>query len=75
LKIYSRALVYSMGTIKNKILIGLDWKNGPKEIPVYDTFAEGSILIDHYSGQKAAVKDGKVNIDSDYGIVLLAPQY
>jgi alpha-amylase len=72
--LFSRTLSDAKGRIKNKVLVGLDWKNGPKEIPVYDTFAEGTVLIDQYSGQKAAVKDGKVNIDSDYGIVLLAPQ-
>ncbi len=66
--VFSRTL---NGASPNKVLVGLDLGTGQKEIPVGNTFANGTVLKDYYSGQKAEVKDGKVIVDSDYGIVLL----
>ena len=35
-------------------------------------FAEGTTVIDHYSGTEAKVTDGKVTLSTDENIVLLA---
>ncbi|MEM7103692.1 MAG: alpha-amylase family glycosyl hydrolase [Bacteroidota bacterium] len=56
---------------KNKVLVGLDMESGVKSIPCFDVFPDGTKLRDYYSGQEVAVEGGKVEIDSEFGIVLL----
>jgi alpha-amylase len=56
----------------NKVVVGLDLNKGAKVIVVGDTFQEGIILTDYYSGNTAKIKDGKVKLNTPYNIVLLA---
>ncbi len=55
----------------DRVAIGLDLPIGPKTIPIGDTFADGSELMDHYSGQTAKVRDGQLIIDTPHDILLL----
>jgi len=62
---------YSGRGIKDGVVIGLDLDPGKKELPVGSVFPESTTLRDAYSGAEAVVKEGKVILDSPYGIVLL----
>ncbi|MFN4075491.1 MAG: alpha-amylase family glycosyl hydrolase [Cloacibacterium sp.] len=54
----------------DKVLVGLDLNPGVKEISVTGIFENGTRLRDAYSGKTAKVSNGKVSIDSEFGIVL-----
>ena len=54
----------------DKVLVGLDLNPGVKEISVAGIFENGTRLRDAYSGKTAKVTNGKVSIDSEFGIVL-----
>ena len=54
------------------VLVSLDLKAGKKSVPVFDMFADGTLLKDFYSGQQVVVEGGKVTIDSEFELVLLA---
>jgi alpha-amylase len=56
---------------KDLVVIGLDLDNGLKSIDVSRIYEEGDIIYDAYSGIISKVKEGKVNIDSEFDIVLL----
>lgn len=62
---------YKSDKYSDKVVVGLDLAKGIKQIAVKDVFADGTKLKDYYSGQNVDVNDGKVNIDSPFGIVLL----
>ncbi len=62
---------YEEGGYSDKVVVGLDLEKGVKTIPTGSVFADGTSVRDAYSGKKATVKDGKVTIDSAFGIVLL----
>ncbi|MFD1314834.1 alpha-amylase family glycosyl hydrolase [Namhaeicola litoreus] len=62
---------YTSGNYVDEVLIGLDLNEGEKEIQVAGIFNEGETLIDAYSNSTAEVKDGKITINSPFGIVLL----
>ena len=55
----------------DSVIIGIDVPKGEKTIDVSQTFKNGEMLHDTYSGISAEVKDGKVLITSDFDIVLL----
>ncbi|MDO5656191.1 MAG: alpha-amylase family glycosyl hydrolase [Flavobacteriaceae bacterium] len=55
----------------DKIVIGLDLETGEKEVIVNDIFADGTRLRDAYSGVKTQVKNGKIQLDTDFSVVLL----
>ena len=65
---------FSKDKINDKVVVGLDLKEGLKIISVGKVFKEKESLIDAYSGKKVTVKNGKVTIDSDFGIILLEKQ-
>ena len=67
--IFSRT--YSKDNFTDKVIIGLDLSQGKKEIPVNAIFENGTKLRDGFSNQNTEVIDGKVIIDSEFGIVLL----
>lgn len=67
--IFSRT--YSKDNFTDKVIIGLDLSQGKKEIPVNAIFEKGTKLRDAFSNQNTEVIDGKVIIDSEFGIVLL----
>jgi len=63
--------LYSKGDFTDEVVIGLDVAVGPKTIDVSTIFKDGQQLKDAYSNQTIEVKEGKVNLDSPYTIVLL----
>jgi alpha-amylase len=63
--------VYEKGEIRDRVLIGLDLSEGRKEVSVFELFAEGEMLRDHYSGQRVRVNQGRIVLDSPHPIVLL----
>lgn len=67
--VFSR--VYNKDNYTDKVLVGLDLPIGKKEISVGTIFENGTSLKDAYSGKSVTVSNGKVNIDSPYGIILL----
>jgi alpha-amylase len=55
----------------DNVVVGLDLTIGKKEVSVGTIFKNGTKIKDTYSGKTAVVKEGKVAIDSEFGIVLL----
>jgi alpha-amylase len=70
--VFSRT--YDKNGYKDQIVVALDAPVGNKSIAVGNVFANGTTLTDAYSGQKATVKDGKVEVSTPYSIVLLAAE-
>ena len=56
---------------KDKVLVGLDLPKGEKSIAVFDVFEDGVTIKDAYSGKTAKVLSGKVELDTDFDIVLM----
>jgi hypothetical protein len=50
----------------------MDQGEGPKTIPVFGVFPDGTELIDAYSGQTATVTDGAISLVTESGLVLLS---
>ena len=67
--IFSRT--FEKGGYKDQVVIGLELPVGEKTIDVSSVFKNGDILFDTYSNKEAEVKDGKVNLITNYSIVLL----
>jgi len=67
--VFSR--IFANGSFTDKVVIGLDLPEGKKELPVNTVFENGTKLRDCFSDQETEVVDGKVIIDSEFGIVLL----
>jgi alpha-amylase len=70
--VFSRT--FSKGNSIDNVVVGLDLPIGKKEVSVGTIFKNRTKLKDTYSGKTAVVKDGKVKIDSAFGIVLLEKQ-
>lgn len=70
-KPYYFSRTYQSDKIDDKVIVGLDLEKGKKEIKVNTLFENGTKLKDYYSGIMTEVKDGKIEINSEYGIVLL----
>lgn len=62
---------YVSDTFSDIAVVGLDWPKGKKEVMVQGIFSDGTELTDYYSGQKIAVRAGKVVLDTPHTIVLL----
>mgnify|MGYP000038263818 CR=1 FL=1 len=56
---------------QDEVLIGLDLKKGQKNIPVSAVFENGSKVKDFYSGKMATVKDGAIQLDTHFEIILV----
>ena len=67
--VFSRTFI--KGKYSDKVVVGLDLTMGEKSIPVGNIFPNGCKVKDAYSGKTAAVAKGKVNLNTDFGIVLL----
>jgi hypothetical protein len=52
--------------------VALDLSAGPKTLPAFDVFVDGTDLVDTYSGATATVADGEIALDTPYTIVLLS---
>ena len=64
-------LVFSRVRSDDKIIVGINLSKGNKELNVGSVFENGQKLYDFYSNQTMEVKDGKVNVNSEFDIVLL----
>lgn len=67
--VFSR--IYSNENYTDKVVVGLDLPIGKKEISVGSIFENGTLLIDAYSGKFTTVFNGKISLDSEFGIILL----
>jgi alpha-amylase len=67
--IFSRE--YSKGNFIDKVVVGLDLPIGNKTIFVGTIFENETKVKDAYSGKTSEVINGKVSIDSEFGIILL----
>jgi alpha-amylase len=65
---------YSKDGFSDQVLVVLNALAGNKSFSAFDVFPEGSQVKDYYSGQIVTVKEGKVNLNTPYSIVLLAAQ-
>ena len=63
--------IYTKGKYRDIVVVGLDFPLGKKEIAVVNLFKNGTKVKDAYSGKTEIVSNGKVAIDSEYGILLL----
>ncbi|MEN8121934.1 MAG: alpha-amylase family glycosyl hydrolase [Bacteroidota bacterium] len=63
---------FESGDFRDIVLVGLDLEIGAKEVNVQEIYENGTVLKDYYSDQLVEVKEGKVSLDSEFGIVLLA---
>jgi alpha-amylase len=62
---------YQKGDYKDLVLIGLELEEGVKTIDVSRIFEEGDELRDAYSDQIAKVENGRIQINSDFNMVLI----
>ena len=67
--VFSR--VFESNGYSDQVVAGLDLDPGKKELDLGGLFEEGTVLRDYYSGKQAAVKEGRVTIDSPHPLVLL----
>lgn len=67
--VFSRTII--KGKYSDKVVVGLDLPLGEKSIPVGNIFPNGCKVKDAYSGKIGIVAKGKVNLNTDFGIVLL----
>jgi alpha-amylase len=65
---------YKQKGFTDQVLVALDVPKGNKSVSVFEVFAEGTTLKDYYSGQKVAVKGGKVSLSTPYPYLLLAAE-
>lgn len=68
---YTFSRTFTKGDYTDKVVVGLELPFGKKEINVSSVFEDGTEVNDAFSGISTTVKDGKVVIDSQMGIVLL----
>ncbi|WP_372756039.1 alpha-amylase family glycosyl hydrolase [Mariniflexile sp.] len=62
---------YSKGQYNDKVVIAIDVPKGKKELDVSKVFKNGDRLRDAYSNKIAEVKNGNVEIKSEFSIILL----
>ena len=70
-KPYVFSRTFTQADYTDKVVIGLDLPKGEKEIAVGTIFADGTKVKDAYSGKTAVVTNGKVNLNTAFGILLL----
>ena len=63
--------VYAVENYRDAVVVGLDLPIGSKELKVSSIFKDDTVLRDAYSGIDSTVKDGVVNLDTPFNIVLL----
>lgn len=67
--VFSRS--YSKDKYSDKVVVGLDLPTGAKEIAVGSIFSNGTTVRDVYSNTEGIVKNGKVNLNTDFSVILL----
>jgi alpha-amylase len=68
--VFSRTL--EAGGRVDRVLVAMDQGDGAKTIPVFGVFADGTELVDGYSGVAGRVADGRISITTGSGLVLLS---
>jgi alpha-amylase len=68
---YTFSRTYESENFSDKVVVGLDLPEGEKLISVKGVFEDETMVMDAYSGLRAKVVDGYVNLDTAYDIVLL----
>jgi len=68
--IFSRTL--QTDRLSDRVIVAMDLEPGAKTIFLYGLFPEGTELIDAYSGETAMVVDGKIELVTAHGLVLLS---
>jgi alpha-amylase len=68
--VFSRTL--ERGGLVDRVLVAMDQGQGPKSIPAFGVFPDGTALLDSYSGITGTVTDGKISLTTPYGLVLLS---
>jgi alpha-amylase len=71
---YCFSRIYTTDSGEDHIVAALDLEPGKHSLPVGGVFEDGSRLVDYYSGSRVTVKDGLAELDSEFGIVLLAEE-
>ncbi|MDO6761350.1 alpha-amylase family glycosyl hydrolase [Tamlana sp. 2_MG-2023] len=71
--VFSRS--YNKNNFKDVAVVGLNLDKGLKSVSVSEVFKEGTKIRDAYSGVESIVKNGQVEIDSGFDILLLEESY
>jgi alpha-amylase len=58
----------------DRVVVAMDQGTGAKTIPVFGVFADGTELVDGYSGVSGRVRNGAVSLTTGWDLVLLAPR-
>jgi alpha-amylase len=58
----------------DRVVVAMDQGTGAKTIPVFGVFADGTELMDGYSGVSGRVRNGAVSLTTWWDLVLLAPR-
>jgi alpha-amylase len=58
----------------DRVVVAMDQGTGAKTIPVFGVFADGTELVDGYSGVSGTVRNGAVSLTTGWDLVLLAPR-
>ncbi len=56
----------------DRVLVAMGQPAGSKTIPVFGVFADGTELMDAYSGKMATVENGEISLVTGYDLVLLS---
>ena len=67
--VFSRS--FTDGKYSDFVIVGLDLPIGKKEIPIGTIFKNGTKVKDAYSNKSAIVKNEKIEIDTEFNILLL----
>lgn len=67
--IFSRIL--DADGVHDRVLVAMDQGTGPRTIPVFGVFPDGTELVDGYSGVKGRVTKGSVTLNGGSALVLL----
>jgi len=63
---------YVKGSIKDRVLVGLDLPKEAFDLKVSEFFEDGDLLLDSYTHDYYMVSEGHIHVDTQVGIVLLA---
>jgi alpha-amylase len=55
----------------DRVLVAMDQPEGAKTIAVFGVFADGTELVDAYSGATGTVRNGELALTTEFGLVLL----
>jgi alpha-amylase len=68
--VFSRIL--ETANLQDRVLVAMDQGEGPKTLPVFDVFPNGTELVDAYSGETGTVRNGEISLVTGSGLVLLS---